>query len=79
MYQQYSGLTNHEVIENRRKYGENDIQPPSPWSLKERCVHVFTLRLFRVFLMINLLIAIILAFLDALHMDFYDSLWKMCE
>lgn len=77
MYQQYSGLTNHEVIENRRKYGENDIQPPSPWSLKDRCVHVFTLRLFRVFLTINLLIAIILAFLDALHMDFYDSLWKI--
>lgn len=77
MYPHYYGLTNQEVIENRGKYGANSSSTVAPTSWKERFEHLSRFWFFRLFICIDLLIAMILAIYSAVHTDFHESSWKI--
>lgn len=77
MYEQYQGLSDHEVIESREKYGTNVINLSFPYSITKSFVHVTSYWLFRVFLGINFFIAVLLCLLTAFQTDFSMVFWRI--
>ncbi len=72
---QYSGLTDAEVLESRKKYGANILTPPaeqSVWDKIKDCMHFWLLKVDLAIFVIALLAATVLP-LSGIYQ--HDGLW----